>query len=137
MSDTVLNNSMVNFPARPDTHWLQIIRHIAKAQAEITWKAQEKEYEEGINQLALLSQQRYKDGKKAGIRKVVEWIWNYAVITGRDADSHYDLRQVAFNYSLWQAFLEENGLLIKIGESYYTEEELADLHNAAGDDIIG
>ena len=112
MSDTVLNNSMVNFPARPDTHWLQIIRHIAKAQAEITGDiAWQKGWREGID----YSNERFKhkDAYKAGMKEVVEWSNEPCIMHG-DADKRIregtPLRQ-GHCYECWQAFLKERGLL--------------------------
>jgi len=111
MSDTVLNNSMVNFPARPDTHWLQIIRHIAKAQAEISFKAG---YQQGYTRArnhcedVLLPLERV-----AGMKEVVEWSNEPCIMHG-DADKRIregtPLRQ-GHCYECWQAFLKERGLL--------------------------
>lgn len=87
-------------------------REINEAQAEITWKARDKEVAEA---------------KQAAIREVVEWMKDHV-------PHEYD----SFSFwSEWQAFLKEKGLLIKIGESCYTEEELADLRHNASDDTIG
>ena len=103
MSDTVLNNSMVNFPARPDTHWLQIIRHIAKAQAEITGDiAWQKGWREGID----YSNERFKhkDAYKAGMKEVVEWIQSVKpIIKLPDGNmEHY-----AVSIEQWQNKLKE------------------------------
>jgi len=81
------------------------VQSLLNLQAEISYKAGYKKASDESNAISHLD--CYEDGKKAGMKEVVEWIWNHAVITGRDTDSHYDLQQVAFNYSLWQAFLNK------------------------------
>ena len=105
MSDTVLNNSMVNFPARPDTHWLQIIRHIAKAQAEITGDiAWQKGWREGID----YSNERFKhkDAYKAGMKEVVEWIKEHG-FSLKAMDNYCDF---GIDNAEWQPFLKEKGI---------------------------
>jgi len=47
---------------------------------------------------------------KESKKEVVDWILNHAVIMGRDTDSYFELQQVSFNLSRWQAQLKEWGI---------------------------
>ena len=102
MSEKELQALLVldNYNRERPTHIMGIT---AKAQAEISYKAGYKKASDESNAISHLD--CYEDGKKAGMKEVVEWI-----------NTHWWDRA---NYPEWQAFLKEDRDMIR--------EQMADL----------